>query len=335
MKPQNLTSILQSQISGYQQTSLIYVAAKLDLADALQLNTESAESLAIALKVPAQPLLRTLRALCVIGICRQYEDTKFGLTELGQLLRSDVPGSQKNRAILAVEQYWLSWGNLLYSVQTGKAAFDQVHGMSPWEYRQKEPELNHCFNAWLADETKRVANSIGKAISFKDSEVIVDIAGGNGALLASFLQNNLTLHGILFEQAHVLESAKKFLTQEKVASRCEFLSGDMFKSLPKQADVYLLKSVLHDWDDENAFTILKKVRASMKTDSKLLLIERILPEYGIDAAISILDMHMLVVNGGRERSLVEFQALMAESGFSMNCIMKTDSGFSILEGIPN
>lgn len=334
--PVDWAARLQAQIDGYQQTALIYVAAKLGFADILAAGATGVDALSAQLDLPAKPLQRILRALATLDFCYELEDGTFALAEAGHYLRRSVPGSQRNKALLAVEQYWAAWGEILYSASTGKPAFERAHGMTPWAFRQKNPELNACFNSWLAAETQSSSAAILAACDLTGAVTIVDIGGGDGALLVAALQENPQMEGILFDQPHVVEAVDDVaIEQSGLGSRLKKVGGNMFEAIPSSADIYLMKSVIHDWSDSQSKCILENCRMAMKRTSKLLLVERLLPERAIDTKVCQIDMHMMVVTGGEERSLTDYQALIADADLSVTRVIATDSGFSIMEVVLN
>lgn len=321
---------LDAYIEGYQYGALIYTAAKLGIADLVNSGTEDVASLAEKLNVAHSPLSRVMRALEAIGFCHAQADGRLVLDDLGSLLL-DGPHTRKHKAILAVEQYWPVWSNLLYSVTTGDTAFEQAHGMNPWAYRKEHPEAGKCFNLWLSGETGRTAADITAVLDLDNIPTIADIAGGSGALISSILKANPKIYGILFEQEHVAEEARVLLAQATIDGRYTIVSGDIFNRIPVTADAYILKSVLHDWEDEKCCIILRNCRAAMPPGSTLYIIERLLPQESNDSATSLLDIHMLLVTGGVERTLDAYTALMDSAGLSLQQCTKTDSGFAIMQ----
>lgn len=324
---------LNAYIDGYQYGALIYVAAKLDLAEMLANGTTDSLTLARELNVAHPPLLRVMRALTAIGFCRQDSHGSFILDEIGRLLL-DGPQTLKHQAILAMEQYWPVWSHLLYSVTTGNTAFERVHGMSPWAYRAQHPEAGACFNRWLSGETERATPAIVASLNVADLSTVADIAGGEGALLGALLQAHPHLHGVLFEQPHVAHAAKTRLAHTDLGGRCDIIGGDMFRQIPITADAYLLKSVLHDWTDEQCASLLKNCRAAMRAGNRLFIIERLIPDDHNDNPAVMLDIRMLLVTGGFERNLEEYTALIRHAGLSLQHCTTTPSGYAIMQCIP-
>jgi hypothetical protein len=223
--------------------------------------------------------------------------------------------------------------NLLYSVQTGETAFEFVHGISPWAYRKQHPETGERFNLSLQREMDLSAESIIAAMNLEAVSTIADIGGGTGALFIKILTAYPHLTGTLFDQEHVVAATQQQLERAGLAHHGKTLGGDLFTAIPVTADLYILKSVLHDWDDAQCKTILKNCRAAMHPDSKLVLIERLLPEKGGDERVSLLDIRMLLITGGKERSLKEYQRLTHEAGLLLQQTVATESGFVLMECI--
>lgn len=327
--------VLKSLLDGYRGTALLYVAAKLGLADLLADGPKSSAELAQELGAHAAALQRILRGLVLLGVCSEEPDGRFGLTALGSWLRSDVPGSLRGLAILSGEECIGAWGGLAQSALTGETAFNHVFGISQWEHRQQHPELNEYFNAWLGQSTAGATGAVLAAYDFAAFKTVVDIGGGQGALLAALLQAHPTLSGILFDQPHVIDAAQAQLAAAGVAARCQVVGGSFFEQVPAGGDGYLLKSVIHDWDDEQSVTILKNCHRALGERGKLLLVERVMPVRAEDDPSTVwVDLHMLALTGGRERSEADYRALLAAAGFVLTRVIPTRSGFSILEGVP-
>lgn len=329
-KRQNLRDLLE----GYRGTALLYVAAKLKIADQLTAGPRSNRELSEALGTHAPSLHRVLRGLVAIGVCSEIPGGAFELTPLGQQLRSDINGSEYNQAILNGEEYAKAWNHLLHSVMTGETAFDHAFGESPWEHRGKNPELNQRFNSWLEKGAAASGRSLLNAYDFSPHQTVADLGGGQGALLAAILQAHHSLQGILFDRAHVISAARPRLESAGLASRCRIVEGDFFNTVPPGADVYILKSILHDWDDEKCSVILRNCRAVLKPGQSLLVLEKIMPARAMDKPSTILgDLHMLAVTGGKERTANEYRELFAVAGFDLKKITPLPTGHSVLETV--
>jgi hypothetical protein len=322
-------------IDGYQATALVYAAIKLGLPDRMASEAWTAEALAGETGLPASRLYRFLRALCAVGLCEESPNAVFSLSDAGRQLSASSASGLRERAILAVEQYWPAWVKLDLGIRQGQTPFEHAFGLSPWEFRRRNPESSEAFNAWLAKESRMAAAAVVEAIDFSGVDRVADIGGGGGGLLAAVLNARPGLEGILFDQPHVIHDAEATLRAAGCASRAELMGGDFFAEVPVRADLYLLKSIIHDWDDDRAGRILANCRAAMPEHARLLLIERVLPEQALqDVSTIMIDLHMLAVTGGRERSLAEFEALLGKARFSVSRVRPTPSGFSVIEAVP-
>ena len=231
------------------------------------------------------------------------------------------------------QYFWNSWGHLLNSIRSGNSAFGELYGMTAWEYRAAHPEANAIFNAAMTSNSLGVVDAIVAAYDFSKIRVVVDVAGGEGALLAAIVAANPHLRGILFDQPHVLARAKALLEGAGVHDRCDIVSGSFFEQLPKGGDVYILKSIVHDWDDPSSVSILRQCRAAINDGGRLLLVEQVLKGANESDSAKFADLMMLVMLGGRERNAGEFQRLCFEAGFRLTKIIPTGSRYSIVESV--
>lgn len=325
---------LAKQIDGYQNTALLYAAIRLELPDRMRSRVRGSAALADELGVSAPHLHRLLRALATLGVCRETGDG-FVLTTLGEALGSSSCSGLRERTILAVEQYSPVWAGIDACVRSGETAFETLHGCTPWAYRLRHPEMGATFNAWLRKETGAISRTIADTIDLSGARRIVDIGGGSGSLLAALLEAFPDVSGTLFDQPHVIERAAAAFSALPEPRRPTMTGGDFFAGIPVIADVYLLKSVIHDWDDTHALRILRNCRKAAAQASRLILIERLLPEDPTaDTTTVMIDMQMMLVTGGRERSPGEMQALLERSGFKLLRTIGTASAFTLIEAIP-
>jgi hypothetical protein len=266
------------------------------------------------------------------------EDGRYELTPLAQPLRSGVLGSQRMLVLLHGQDLYPVAAALLHSVQTGTPAFDQVYGMPNWEYRKQHPEVNARYNAGVAEVLSTLRGELVAAYPFPDTGLVVDVGGGDGTLLAAILASHPGLRGILFDQPHVVEAAGPKLAAAGVASRVTVVGGDFFVGVPTGGDVYLLSGVLHDWGDDRGIDILVQCRRAMGPDARLLLVEQVLTPGNAPSPVKYIDIAMLLTNaGGRERELLEWQALLEAGGFTFR--QRTGAGvphssFEVLEATP-
>lgn len=324
--------VIREMVESFKVSQAIYVAVELGIPDLLGEDVRNSDDLADACGAHPPTLYRLLRALASVGVLEEGEARDFALTPMAQPLRSDMPGSIAGWARLQGQEYfWSAWGNLLHSVRTGENAFRALHGEDVWSYRSTRPELNAIFNEAMVSRTNQAAQGILAAYDFGRFETIVDIGGGSGALMAMILAKHTNTNGVVFDQPHVVAGAQGALTQAGVADRCTTVGGSMFESVPVGADAYTMKSILHDWTDEECVHILRIVKAAMKKDAKLLVIENIVGAPNEDSFTKISDLNMLVLPGGRERTEDEWGATLDAAGFRISRTVPTESGIAVIE----
>lgn len=330
---------LPLMITGYWISQSIYVAAKLGIADLLKDGPKSCDELANAVRAHPDALCRMLRALASMGIFAENQNGHFELTPLAVPLQTGVPGSLRAWAVMMGEEWvWRPWGELLYSVRTGETAFHHVFAMEHFDYLSRNPEAAVIFNEGMTASPMQPASAVVAAYDFSRFRTIVDVGGGQGFQLAAILEANPHTSGVLFDLPHVIEGARSLLEAEGVAARCELVGGDFFQSVPAGGDAYILKTVIHDWDDDHSITILKNCYRAMANSGRLLLVERVMPARMEQSASFQLvargDLQMLVMAGGRDRTEAEFRALLDAAGFMLTNIVPTQSAVSIIEGVP-
>jgi hypothetical protein len=331
-RPKRSGQSLQDILEGYRGTALLYVAAKLKIADHLAKKPCRSGELSQMVGARAPALHRVLRGLVALGLCAEREDGAFELTRLGSKLRSDSDGPEYSLAILSGEEYAEAWNHLLHSVTSGGTAFDHVFGESPWEHRQKNSELNQCFNSWLEKGAAAAGRALLKTHDFSRYQIVADIAGGQGALLSVIFQAHRSIQGILLDQPHVAPAARRQFESAGLGSRCRIVEGDFFDAVPAGAEVYILKSVLHNWDDDKCLIILQNCRSALRPGQPLLVVEKILPARVMDRPSTVMgDLHMLAVTGGRERTADEYRKLFAAAGLELRKIAPLRTGHSLLE----
>jgi O-methyltransferase domain/Dimerisation domain len=326
---------LLQMTNAFRASQAIYVAATLGIADLLEDGPRSVDELAQATGTHAPTLYRLLRALASVGVFTEEPDGQFGSTPMTQYLRTNAPRSLRAWAMLSGQEYgWTSWGHLLHSVRTGEPAFPKLYGTTAWEYRQAHPEEDAIFNAAMTALSSGVVEAIVQSYNFSGIDVLMDVGGGEGVLLAAILEANPAVRGILFDQPQVLTGAKDLLEQAGVADRCEVVSGSFFESVPRGVDAHLLKSVVHDWDDATTLKILRTCRAAIAETGKLLVVEPIIKAGNEPDPAKFTDLTMLVMLGGQERTDDDFERLYAEAGFRVTDIIYTGTSMAIIEGVP-
>ena len=321
--------------NAFQASQAIHVAATLGIADLLEDGPRSVDELAQTTGTHAPTLYRLLRALASVGVFAEQPDGQFRSTPLAEYLRTNAPRSLRAWAMQIGQQYfWTSWGHLLHSVRTGEPAFPELHGTTAWEYRAAHPEEDAVFNAAMTALSAGVAEAIVQSYDFSGMDVLMDVGGGEGVLLAAILEENPALRGVLFEQPHVLTGANDLLERAGVADRCEVVGGSFFESVPGGADAHLLKSIVHDWDDAATVKILRACRAAIANTGRLLVVEPIIQPGNEPDPAKFSDLNMLVMLGGQERTADDFERLYAEAGFRLSDIIRTGSLMAIIEGVP-
>jgi O-methyltransferase domain/Dimerisation domain len=322
-------------INSYRISQIIHVAAKLGLADLLAEGPQSSDDLAERTRVNPSALYRLLRALSSLGLFREEAPGRFALTPAGAPLRTGVPDSVRDLAIFsATSELWHTWGELTYSVSTGEPAFQRIFGTDSWSYRQSHAEANALFNAAMTSNSRRDIAGVVAAYDFSGLTTLVDVGGGQGALLAGILLAYPALRGILFDQAHVVDLALPVLSAAGVAERCAVVAGDFFQEVPRGGDGYVLRRIIHDWDDAPSIAILRRCRDAMPDDGRLLLVEQVIQPANRPDSTKLADIHMLVLLGGRERTEQEFGALLAGAGLELTKVYSTPGLSSIVEAIP-
>lgn len=319
-------------ITAFWTSCSVYVAARLNLADLLAEKAKTAGQLARETQTHPSSLYRLLRTLSSIGVFRENEKNEFEITPLGNVLRTDVPGSLKAHAIMNMQHHYSAWGNLLEAIKTGETAFDNLHKMSVWEYYEKHAEGNTNFNKAMSQVTQTAIMHILPAYDFGSFNTIVDVGGGNGALLCAVLKAAKNTNGIVFDTPRAKQQALENIEINHLQERCSFEEGDFFEKVPQGGSAYLMKSVLHDWDDEHSKKILVKVKEGMMQGSKLLLIEAVIPGGNTPHPGKFMDVNMLVMTGGKERTANEWKELIENAGLKFVKIVSTQSPmFSIIE----
>jgi O-methyltransferase/methyltransferase family protein len=320
----------RAALMAWRFSQAISVAAELGIPDQLAGGARSAEELAEATRTHAPSLQRLLRALAAGGILHEDQDRRFSLTDEGTYLRSDVPGSLTAQAIQFGRPYvHEGFSHLVDSIRTGESAFQQLHGEDIWSWRAHEPDESRIFDRAMAGMSVGVAEALADVYDFGSLGTLVDVGGGNGALLAVVLARHPQLRGVVFDQAHVVSAAREVLESAGVADRCEAVAGSFFDHVPG-GDAHLMKSIIHDWADEPATRILQTIRAASAPGKPLLLVERVVGPPNEDLETKLSDLQMLVMLDGRERSTEEWAQLLAGGGYRLDDVRPITAGFHLL-----
>ena len=323
---------------GHYVSRALHLAAKLGLADLLADGPRHSGELARSTATHPASLNRVMRLLASVGIFDEQDNGSFALTPLGQHLRAGVPGSMRASVMLfAGTRVQDSWKDLEYCVQTGEPAYRRRGVTDPFDDPVRDPEETANFDAAMADFTRLAAVAVAAAYDFAPLRSVVDVGGGNGALLIGILQAHPALRGTVFDRPAAAERARRQIADAGLAERCQAVAGDFFTEVPGGADAYLLKHVIHDWDDARAVTILENCHRAMSAAGKLLLVEGVYPpriEQSLESwGAAANDVNMLVCTGGRQRSESEFRALFEAAGFRLTKIVPTPARVSVIEGV--
>jgi SAM-dependent methyltransferase len=328
---------LRDLCTGFWRAQAVAVAAQIGIADHLKDGPKTAEELAQLVGAHPGALYRLLRGIACVGVFAEDAQGRFSLTPLAALLLTDNPQSWRAAAILnGAPWIWQPWGDLLYSVKTGKPAFDHIFGMEFDVYLAHHQDAVDIFQAFMQVATAEEALAVAPVYDFSGMTTVVDVGGGRGALLGAILQANPHLRGILFETPHVIATARPALEAQGIADRCQFVAGDFFEALPAGGDAYILKWILVSWDDERAISILQNCHRAMRENGKLLVVERIIPTGNAPFYGKLADLNLLVLYRGRHRTEAEYRSLFARAGFTLAQIIPTHSPteFSVIEGVP-
>lgn len=315
----------------------IHAAAELGVADELVLGPKSGDDLAKALSTDPDATYRLLRGLALLGLVSEAADGTFALTALGEPLRADAPDSVRSWALLMGGQgVWGAWGQLAECVRTGEDAWRRA-GTSAFQVMDERSDESAIFNQAMLELTRRAAPAIAVAYDFGRHASVVDVGGGWGTLLAGVLDAHPSTRGIVFDLAHVRDGAERLIEERALGTRAEFVAGDFFASVPQGAEAYLLKSIIHDWDDDRSVAILRNCRDAMAEGGRVLVVEPLAPERNqlgespSDRILIASDLNMLVNTGGRERTEREFRELFAAAGLRLERIVPVPGTMPLME----
>jgi hypothetical protein len=314
---------------------VIAVAAEFFIADYLKDGPKSIEYLAEKIKVHPRSLYRILRACASVGIFSEDSEKRFSLTPLAEPLLSDAPNSLRAYAqVHGTDWQFQTWADLSYSLQTGKPAFEKVFGMNAFDYFWSHPKAMQEFNDSMTSSSAFSGEAVLNGYDFSGISKLVDVGGGQGLLLARILQKYPQMKGVVYDVPPVVEGAKEIMKQHDVADRGEIVGGDFFESVPEGGDAYIMKFVIHDWNDEQCITILKNCRKAMQPQGKVLIVEMVLPEGNAPSVGKWMDLQMLLYASGCERTVAEYRTLLDKAGFELTKIIPAPaSPFSIVEGV--
>jgi hypothetical protein len=332
--------MLQQLVFGFFPSAVLSVAVRLRIPDLLAGGPRSSDELAATTDTHPPSLYRLLRALAYLGILEEHEPGRFGLSDMGALLRSDDPHSMvATTQLFCGEHVWRAWGDLMAAVQTGRPSHERGIVAEPFVEFGEDPERSRSFNRAMSEGTLQEAPGIIGTYDFTQFSTIVDVGGGDGALLASILAATPALQGTLFDTRPGLAESSERLGAAGVEDRCEVVEGDFFDAVPAGADAYIMKSVIHDWDDERCSTILSNCRQAMKADGKVLIVEPVVPDTVKPSfarlGVMMSDLNMLLNTGGKERTEDEFVSLLRSADLELAGVSRLPkpSTLSVIEGV--
>ena len=321
-------AVLMQMTMGFIVSQAVSVAAKLFIADHLETGAKTVAELAELTETHAPSLYRLMRALTSVGVFSTDTENRFSNTPISEVLRSDHPESMRGAVhMLCDQEHWRPHGNMLQSVKTGEIAFDYTFGMPVFPYFAENPEAAKVFDNAMTSFGLGIANAVAATYDFSDAKIIADIGGGHGSLLSTVLETNPNAKGILFDQPQVVAGAD-------VSDQIKIVHGDFFSEIPVKADVYLMKFILHDWNDEQSISILKNLAKSAESGAKLLLVETVIEEDdSVPSMSKVMDLNMLVMTGGKERTAKEYAELFEQTGFRLTNVYPTPSPMQIVEAV--
>jgi ubiquinone/menaquinone biosynthesis C-methylase UbiE len=327
---ENLHDQLNRLVSGYWYTQTIYVAAKLGIADLLKDGHRPVQELAEATGTNPRALRRLLRALASIGIFAE-DQGRFTLTPLAECL---LDPSTKAMATMRGELQYRAWGELLFSVQSGKSAFVKVYGKPIFDYFSEHPETGKLFDQAMTGVHGRETEAMLEAYDFTGIGTLADIGGGNGSVITAILKKDPAMQGILFDLPGVVERAKANIEAAGLKGRCQVVAGNFFETVLPGADAYLMRHIIHDWDDDKSITILRNCRRVMVQRGRLLVVEGVVPPGNEPSVSKFFDLAMMVLPGGMERTEEEYRQLFEAAGFRLTRIVPTKTWVSVIEATP-
>ena len=324
---------LLQMATGYWISRAIYVAARLGIADLLKDGPMTYLDLAEATATHPGSLRRLMRALAGLGIFATEQNYTFELTPIGASLQSTGLGSMRSMVLTLGEEHYYAWGDLLHGVRSGQPAFEKVYGTDLFTYLGRTPAARRTFSEAMADVTSLVSIALLASYDFSKFSKIVEVGGGYGSLMKAILMANPSVRGVLFDVPQIIDGAKENFSNLALNGRCQVVGGNFFESVPERGDAYIMKNVLHDWDDSHSVAILRNCRHAMAEKGKVLLVEMVLPLEGSAPFESLMDLNMLVISSGRERTEPEYREILGTAGLRMTKIVPTISPFSLIEAV--
>jgi hypothetical protein len=321
--------------TAYWVSRVVFIAAKLGLADRLAEGPMSAADLAGPTGTHSRSLHRLMRTLASLGILSERAEGRFALTPLGQALQTGAPGAARSTILsLAGQWAWRAWEEFPHSVETGEAAMEKAWGMPLFEFLAENPLEASFFSEAMVGVHGKEPPAVAAAYDFSDFDTIVDVGGATGNLLTTVLARHARPRGVLFDLPHVVRDAAALIRARGLTDRVVIEAGNFFERVPAGGDAYVLSHIIHDWNEDQCLTILDTCRNAMKPGSKLLIIEFVLPAGDTPHFGKLSDMVMLAIPGGEERTAQEYAALLEKAGLRLTQVVTTESPVSVVEAVP-
>ncbi|MBA4064800.1 MAG: methyltransferase [Isosphaera sp.] len=326
---------LMQLVFGKAVTQAVSVAARFGVADHLAAGPKTADELAAATGLHPGHLYRVMRLLAGLDVFTADADGRFGLSPVGELLRTGVPGSARPIATYVCDPWsWKPWGDLAGAVKTGGPVFDRMFGEGVFDYLAKHPDEAATFNAGMTGFSQQAAAAVTAGYDFSGFGTVVDVGGGHGSLLLAILRANPGVKGVVFDAPQVAAGAADAIRAAGMGDRCRAEGGDFFAAVPA-GDLVVMKNIIHDWNDAKAATILRACRAALPASGRLLLVELVVPPGFAPHLSHVLDLEMMVLCDGKERTEAEYRELLAGAGFRLTRVVPTENGpFSLVEAVP-
>lgn len=323
-------------VNGFRAAQLVRAAVELRLPDLVAAGPRTSEELAVETGIEGDRLRRALRGLASLGVLEEGADGRFGNTQVGELFCEGAPGLARPLAMMLLPDGYRAWEHFLETLRSGRTGHTIAFGLGRWESLERDPEQAAHFNKAMVAQTEQVSGFVASNLDVKRASSIVDVGGGSGALTAGVLLAHPALRGVICDLPAGLRGAAEYLARRGVLDRCTLIEADFFKSVPDGGDVYLLKQIIHDWDDEHAALILASCRKAMAPGGRIVLVERVLPPRVTDdpthLSLAMLDLQIMVELGGQERTMEEYRALLEGAGFRFSRCIPGDR-FALIEAV--
>jgi hypothetical protein len=324
-------------VTGTWRAQALYAAAALRIPDHVADGTATCEALAARTGAGEDGVRRLMRLLATLGVFEGSERSGYRLNAVSRLLRSDVPGSMRDMCLIYGEEFHQAWGAVLPALRTGSTGFEAALGSTLGEYLRDTPGAGPKFQRAMSVGSAPFA-AVSRAIDFSRYETVVDVGGGNGTFLSLVLRENPGLHGVLFDLPHMAPLAREHLDRAVAPERYLIRTGDVFEAVPSGGDAYLLSRVLQDWDDGDCLKLLANCRHAMGSSGRLFILERVVEEAGGDTPADVLpvlwDVHLMLIAGGRERTLPEYRSLLDRAGLRLESVQSLPLETSLLVSSP-